>query len=108
MRIALVDSISLGRVLGVSPATIRSWARRHPDRLPRLGRDQQGRTLYSYRDAVELRDDIESARLARRKPPCNTSGEVGALCPTSEHVSAPAARQRPGAGPPLGGEHGEA
>ena len=80
-HIALVDAVALSKILGRSPATIRSWANRYPDMLPRLGRDQRGRTLYSYRDAIELRDTLDGRLLANAADACNTSGQVGQLRP---------------------------
>ncbi len=83
-RVALVDAVALSRILGRSPATIRSWASRYPDLLPRLGRDQRGRTLYSYRDALQLRDTLNAGVLALALDVRNTSGEAEDVCPASD------------------------
>lgn len=83
-RIALVDSVALSKILGRSPATIRSWANRYPHLLPRLGRDQRGRTLYSYRDALELRDTLNAGVLANADTGCNTSGQLGQVRPSPD------------------------
>lgn len=68
------------------PSTIRKWAVRHPDRLPRRGTDERGRTLYSIDDALAL-----AATLATRNNPgtVETTGQrmphwgpaLGFVCP---------------------------
>jgi DNA-binding transcriptional MerR regulator len=48
----ILDGHDAARLVGVAPATIRSWARRYPDELPRRGTSPLGRTLYSWADVL--------------------------------------------------------
>ena len=50
----LADTQAIAFFTRRAPATIRKWAERYPDRLPRRGRDKRGRTLYSVDDAEQL------------------------------------------------------
>jgi hypothetical protein len=50
----LVDTQAIAVFTRRKPATIRTWARRYPERLPRRGRDKRGRTLYAIEDAETL------------------------------------------------------
>lgn len=59
----LVDGPALALMLGVKPATIRSYARR--GKLTRHGRDGR-RALYSLEEAVELLGARRSLRRSRR------------------------------------------
>lgn len=46
----LVDTIAAALAVRVSPSTIRTWAQRHPEQMPKRGRDAKGRSLYSLTD----------------------------------------------------------
>jgi hypothetical protein len=50
----LADTNAIAAMAGVAPGTVRSWASRHPDMLPRRGTDGRGRTLYDVEDAERL------------------------------------------------------
>ncbi len=50
----LADTQAIALLTGRSPATIRSWAFRYPDRLPRRGTGKHKRALYDVTDAEEL------------------------------------------------------
>lgn len=56
---ALVDTNAAAVAVDVKPGVVRKWAHRHPDLLPRRGRDRRGRTLY------ELKDVHDTKRLLR-------------------------------------------
>lgn len=43
-------------MLGISVNAIRILAHRYPERLPRRGHDDRGRTLYAVADAERLAD----------------------------------------------------
>ena len=58
----LADTQAIAFMLRRPASTIRKWAQRYPDRLPRRGTDKRGRTLYSIDDAERL-----SSSLPRRR-----------------------------------------
>jgi hypothetical protein len=58
----LADTQAIAVLTRRKPATIRKWAERYPDHLPRRGRDKQGRTLYSVDDAEKLAAHIGNTR----------------------------------------------
>ncbi|MBC6458406.1 hypothetical protein [Actinomadura sp. HBU206391] len=54
------DTAAIALMLGMSVNAVRILAHRHPEILPRRGRDHRGRTLYAIEDA----ENILNARLA--------------------------------------------
>jgi hypothetical protein len=50
----LADTGAIAHMLGVTPNAVRIIAHRHPDVLPRRGRDTRGRTLYAIEDAEKI------------------------------------------------------
>lgn len=56
----LVDSQAAAVAAGVSPATVRSWARR--GRIERHGLDDKGRTLYSLAAIYRAKASTDSRR----------------------------------------------
>lgn len=50
----LADTAAIAFMLRRPQATIRKWAQRYPDQLPRRGTDHRGRALYSIDDACHL------------------------------------------------------
>ena len=50
----LADTQAVAAMVRRAPATVRSWARRYPDRLPRRGTGPRGRALYDVEDAERL------------------------------------------------------
>ena len=74
----LADTQAIAALTGRTPATIRSWAHRYPDRLPRHGTGKRNRALYDVTEAEQL-----AAWLATVETPvtmCNTKPTAGA-CP---------------------------
>jgi uncharacterized protein YjcR len=78
----LADTQAIAHMTGVAPGTVRSWASRHKDKLPRRGHDQRGRTLYDIAEAQDL-----AAELAKSLPARNTERTSGSM---------PGSRSRPG------------
>jgi hypothetical protein len=66
----LADTAAIAFFTRRAPSTIRNWARRYPDRLPRRGRDKRGRTLYSVEDAEQL-----AATMTTPKPDVEITGQ---------------------------------
>jgi hypothetical protein len=62
---ARVDAPSIARAFRVSESTVRKWAQRYPDELPRRGRDGR-RTLYRWGDACALRRRLGDGAGERR------------------------------------------
>ena len=50
----LADTQAVAAMVRRAPATVRSWAHRYPDRLPRRGTGPRGRALYDVEDAERL------------------------------------------------------
>lgn len=50
----LIDTGAAAHMLGVTVNWVRVYASRHPDKLPRRGRDWRGRTLYDLADVEAL------------------------------------------------------
>ena len=50
----LADTQAVAAMVRRAPATVRSWAYRYPDRLPRRGTGPRGRALYDVEDAERL------------------------------------------------------
>ena len=50
----LADTQAVAALVRRAPATVRSWAHRYPDRLPRRGTGPRGRALYDVEDAERL------------------------------------------------------
>jgi hypothetical protein len=59
--VILVDSHDAAHLLGVKPATLRKWAERCRDRLPRRGTSSQGRAVYSWADLLAVHRDHRSS-----------------------------------------------
>lgn len=57
----LIDTEAAALMLDVTPNAVRILAWRYPDRLPRHGRDEHGRTLHALEDV----ERILSARRSR-------------------------------------------
>jgi hypothetical protein len=57
----LLDGPALAEALGEDSALIRQWARRYPDLLPRRGRDDRGRTLFSLADGYRTQATVRRA-----------------------------------------------
>lgn len=49
-----IDTEAAALMLGITPNAVRILAHRHPDRLPRRGRDTHGRTLYAVEDVERI------------------------------------------------------
>ena len=50
----LADTQAVAAMVRRAPATVRSWAYRYPDMLPRRGTGPRGRALYDVEDAERL------------------------------------------------------
>lgn len=59
----LVDSHDAAHLLGIQPATLRKWAERYRDRMPRRGTSPQGRAVYSWADLLAVHRDRTSVVL---------------------------------------------
>jgi hypothetical protein len=57
---ALADTAAIALLVKRKPATIRSWALRYRDELPRRGTGRHGRALYDVTDAEKLAARIEA------------------------------------------------
>lgn len=55
----LIDTEAAALMLGTTPNAVRILACRYPHRLPRYGRDAEGRTLHAL-------EDVENILTARR------------------------------------------
>lgn len=59
----LIDTEAAAYFLGLSANAVRIYASRYPERLPRRGSDDKGRTLYALED-VELLGATRRSRAA--------------------------------------------
>lgn len=71
----LADTQALAPVVHRSPVTIRSWAHRYPEKLPRRGTGKHRRALYDIDDARKLAAWLDNAMTS-----CNTETSAG-VCP---------------------------
>lgn len=76
----LADTAAIAAVTSRRPATIRSWARRYPESLPRHGTGDRGRALYDIRDAEKLATQLDARHLENALTMCNTETPARA-CP---------------------------
>jgi hypothetical protein len=86
----LADTQAIAALTGRKPATIRSWAHRYPDRLPRRGTSRprgrgQPRALYDVEEAEKLAASL--AALENRGIVCNTEPSAGACPPAAPPVT---------------------
>lgn len=50
----LIDTETVALMLGTTPNAVRILAWRYPDRLPRHGKDEHGRTLHAVKDVEKI------------------------------------------------------
>jgi hypothetical protein len=51
-----IDTEAVALILGWTPNRVRVFAFRHPDQLPKHGKDSKRRTLYRLEDAERVRE----------------------------------------------------
>ena len=85
----LADTQAIAVITGRKPATIRSWAHRYPDRLPRRGTGKHGRALYDVEEAEQLAMSLDT--LENPATMCNTEASAVA-CPPAGRTTQESSR----------------
>ena len=62
----LADTHAIALTTGRTPATIRTWARRYPDLMPRRGTGKHKRALYDVEEAELVAALIDHGGTTRR------------------------------------------
>ena len=62
----LADTQAIAYLTGRKPATIRTWARRYPDLMPRRGTGRHKRALYDVEEAELIAAMLDHGRNTRR------------------------------------------